>query len=287
MLDIGNPNDVIEELKQKFLRLHNRFLAVAMDYKYYINPNISDMEIYRLRNNIIFRLQSARFHFQLLLEHHHYVEHNIKELHKSQNPILNGGPELQMYQMQATEEIYSLFDSLVYHLCSNFDYLFRLVNFIHGKTELSQPKWNLFRTDKNLKNNVYCSKELIEVLTILDDKFVYPLIKHRSFLIHNEYAIGGHQIVLNDLKTRFLVTETLKSHFPELTIEFGEEEMSITFAAKWLIDKTFETITEVLFEVRDDIVRNQKEVLPVFFSLGPNNTMQSTSVHYWGDRTQI
>jgi hypothetical protein len=287
MLDIENPNESVENLKDKFLRLHNRFIAVAMDYKYYIDSNISDNEIYKLRDNVTFRLESAKFHFELLLQHNYYIEHNVKEIHKSQHPVLNGGIELQMYQIQATKEIYSLFDSLVYHLCSNFDYLFRLINFIHGNTELAQPKWNLFRTDKNIKSNVYCSKELIEALTILDDKFVYPLIKHRSFLIHNEYAIGGHQIILNDLKTRFLVTETLKNHFPELTKEFGEKEMSIGFAAKWLIDKTFETITEVLFEVRDDIIRNRKEVLTLFFMRGPNNTMQSPSVGYWGDRKQV
>lgn len=287
MLDIENPNESLKEIKEKFLRLHNRFLAIAMDYKYYINSNISDQEIYKLRNNVIFRLQSARFHFELLLNHHHYIDHNIKEIHKSQDPILGGGIELQVYQIRATEEIYSLFDSLVYHLCSNFDYLFRLINFIHGKTDLVQPKWNLFKSDKNVKNNIYCSKELIEALDIHDEKFVYPLIKHRSFLIHNEYAIRGHQIFLNDLKTRFLVTETLKNHFPELTAEFEEKEMSISFAAKWLIDKTFETITEVLFEIRDDIVRNRKEVLPLFFSISSDNTMESTSVYYWGDRKQI
>lgn len=287
MLDIENKNELLKELREKFLRLHNRFLAVAMDYKYYIDPNISDNEIYKLRDNVIFRLQSARFHFELLLQHHNYVEYNIKEIHTGQLPILNGGIELQMYQRQATEEIYSLFDSLIYHLCSNFDYLFRLINFIHGETELAQPKWNLFKSDKNIKKNIYCSKELIDALDILDQTFVYPLIKHRSFLIHNEYAVGGHQIFLNDLKTRFLVTETLINHFPELTIEFGEEEMSISFVAKWLIDKTFETITEVLFEVRDDIIRNRKQVQPIFFSLGPNNAMQSTSVNYWGERNQI
>lgn len=287
MIDIENPNESIDELEDKFLRLHNRFIAVAMDYKYYINPQIDDHEIYKLRDNVIFRLQSARFHFQLLLQHQFYIEHTIKEIHTSQHKVLNGGPQLQIYQMQATEEIYSLFDSLVYHLCSNFDYLFILINFIHGKTNLAQPKWNLFRSDKNLKNNIYCTKELIDALDILDQKFVYPLIKHRSYLIHNEYAIGALQLVLNDFKTRFLATETLKEHFPELSKEFGEKDISISFAAKWLIEKTFETITEVLFEVRDDMIRNRKQVQPVFFSLGPNNTMQSSSVHYWGKRDDI
>lgn len=203
MLDIENQDETIRGLTDKFLRLHNRFIAVAMDYKYYINPNISDNEIYKLRDNVLFRLQSAKFHFELLLQHHYFIEQNIKEIYKSQDPIFNGGIQLQIYQRQAVEEIYSLFDSLIYHLCSNFDYLFRLINFINGKTSLTQPKWNLFKSDKNIKSNVYCSKELIEALEILDQKFVYPLIKHRSFLIHNEFAVGGLELILDDFKTDF------------------------------------------------------------------------------------
>ena len=287
MLDIENPEESLSDLRKKFLILHDRFLALAIDYKFYINPEITDSEIYKLRDNVIFRLQSAKFHYELLLNHHFFIEQNIKELCKNKSPMISGNVNLQIYQMQSTEEIYSLFDSLVYHLCSNFDYLFRLINFVHGNTQLAQPKWNLFKSDKNIKNNLYCSTELINALNKLDENFVYPLIKHRSYLIHNEYAIGGIQIVLNNLQTRFLVTDVLKSHFPELTTKYGTTEMSINFAAKWLIDTTFETINEILFEIRDDIKRNRKEVMPLFFSLGLNNTMESSSVNYWGERNEI
>jgi hypothetical protein len=286
-LDINNPDQEIEMLTEKFLRLHSRFLAVAMDYKFYINSSISDYEIYKLRDNVIFRLHSARFHFELLLQYHDVVESNMKEIYKSQHPMLNGGPELVMYQRQAAEEIYSLFDSLIYHLCSIFDYLFRLINFIHGKTNLINPKWNLFKSDKNIKHNLYCSKEMIDALEILDQRFVYPLIKHRSHLIHTEFAIGGLQLVLNDLQTRFLATKTLKDHFPEIEKQFGNQEITINFAAKWLIDEAFKSITEVLFELREDMKRNKKVSMPLFITLGPNNTVQETSIHHWGDRNIV
>lgn len=284
-LDIENPTSEINLLQDKFIRLHNRFLAIAMDYKYYINSSISDHEIYRLRNNVIFRLQSARFHFEILLQYHDIVEENIKNIYKKQNPILNGGPDLVIYQRQAAEEIYSLFDSLVYHLCSIFDYLFRLVNFIHGKTELTNPKWNLFKSEKNLKSNLFCSKEMIDALEIVDQRFVYPLIKHRSHLIHTEFATGGVQLILSDdLKVRFLATEKLKSHFPEIQNQFGNQDLTIAFAGKWLIDESFKSITEVLFELREDMIRNKKVKIPLFVRIGENNTMQETSTPYWGDR---
>lgn len=287
MLDIEDYDQTIKELNRKFSRLYNRFIALAMDYKYYINPSMSDNEIFKLRDNIIFRLQSAKFHFELLSNHNSNIENNIREIYERQDRIFNGGIELVEYKNLATKEIYSLFDSLIYHLCSNFDYLFRLINFIHGNTLLNQPKWNLFKSDKNLKNNIYCSREIIDALDVLDQKFVYPLIKHRSFLIHNEYAVGGVKLILDDFKIRFLTTNALKDHFPELKKEFEDKEISIGFSAKWLIEKTLETITEILFEVRDDIIRNKKDVKPSMFYMGSDNLKQSPSVVYWGNRNLV
>ncbi len=282
ILNIENPLASIEDLKRKFLRLHDRFLGVAMDYKFYIKSDIKDDEIHKLRNNVLFRLQSARFHYKLLIDYHLAIEKNLKNLHQNNFNTI----QLHSYEINSTEEIYSLFDSFVYHLCSNFDYLFRLVNFIHGKTDLKQPKWNLFRSDKNIKDNLYCSKELIEELTIIDDNFVYPLIKHRSFLIHNEFAVGN-LILFNDLESTFLVSKSLKNHFPELTNEYANQEITLIFAANWLINKTFQAITQVLFAIKDDIIRNNNETQPLFFMIDSNNKMQSPSQHYWGRKEEI
>ena len=151
MKDIDNPNEEFVKLTKRFELLHNRFIAISMDYKHYIDYKINDYEVFKLRDNIIYRLSSARFHFQILLKYHNAVENRLKDFYvKNPKEFLDRGFKLMNIQEQSIREIYSLFDSMIYHLCSIFDYLFRLINFAHGKTIVTNPKWNLFKTAKNL-----------------------------------------------------------------------------------------------------------------------------------------
>lgn len=282
LLDLGKRADELKKLDKKFTRLHNRFLAVAMDYKYYINPTLGDAEIFKYRDNVIFRLQSARFHFNLLLQFQEIIEDKINKMSYIEDPI-----RYTAFQKQAIEEIYSLFDSMVYHVCSIFDYLFSLINFIHGQTKLVNPKWNLFKSNKNLDKKLYCSEELIKALDIIDQDFVYPLIKHRSHLIHTEHAVGNIIFNYSELKVRFLVTKTLKDHFPNFEKENGNIDTTLGYAAKWLLDKSFKSVTEVLFEIKDDMKKNKKTEIPLFFTWGPDNTIQEPSIPYWGNRSIV
>ncbi|OCK53193.1 hypothetical protein BA768_01160 [Chryseobacterium sp. CBo1] len=84
-----------------------------------------------------------------------------------------------------------------------------------------------------------------------------------------------------------MVTDALKTHFPDFTKENGNIPTTLAFAAKWLIDKSLKCITEVLFEMREDMIRNKKVTVPLFFTLGENNSIKEPSVFYWGDRQNI
>lgn len=282
LLDIGDRVAESKKLDEKFTRLYDRFIAVALDYKYYINDKLGDSEIFEHRDNVIFRLNSARFHFNLLLQFQDIIEDNLKDIPQIENPVKH-----RQYLRQSSQQIYSLFDSMVYHVCSIFDYLFSLINCIYGKTQLNNPKWNLFKSDKNLKFNLYCSNELIKSLDVIDEIFVYPLIKHRSHLIHTAHAVGNMHFTNTNNKLRFLVTDTLKSHFPDFTKENGNIPTTLSYAAKWLIDKSFKYVTEVLFETKEDMIRNKKLSVPLFFILSEDNAVQEPSIHYWGNRNII
>jgi hypothetical protein len=290
--DIDNPQREFENLGKRFSLLHNRFLAVAMDYKYYIDENITDYEIYTLRDNVLYRLHSAIFHFQLLIDHHTKVENRLGKLY-SLNPseVLQGGFKLISIQEKSTKEIYALFDSMIYHLCSIFDYIFRLINYIHGQTILDNPKWNKFRDAKNLRDYCYCSKEIIPKLQQLDTDFIYPLIKHRSHLIHTENDMGDFKLNFDisgkNFNAQFKATKLFKENFKEIDNENQNMDLTIKFVSFWLIDKTLKTTTDLLFELRDDMIRNKKIPHGMFAMTGPNNTLQSPSAHYWGDRNEF
>jgi hypothetical protein len=287
--DVENPVEEFRKLSKRFNLLNDRFLAVAMDYKYYIDSTITDHEIYKLRDNVIYKLQSAKFHFQLLLEYHDRIEYHLYEIYKT-NPkaIIQNEKEFVILQHQSIREIYSIFDSMIYHLCSIFDYLFRLINFAHNKEIAENPKWNLFQTKRNLKDYIFCSEKMVEKLQIFDQNFVYPLIKHRSYLIHTENDMGEFTLTINlkdkNFDAKFMSTELFKNHFPEIVKENGNTEMTIKYSALWLIDKTIINATEVLFELSEDMNRNKKIEFGLFVRIGENNKMESPSTPYWGDR---
>ena len=289
ILDIENPKEELEKLNKRFEIINNRFLAIAMDYKHYIDSTINDNEVYKLRDNVIYRLQSSSFHFQLLLNHHHIVENRLKELYKQcPEKILKNSFELMAIQEQSTKEIYSLFDSLIYHLCSIYDYLFRLINFSHGKTIVKNPKWNLFKSEKNYKSYEFCSKEIIPKLDELDKIFVYPLIKHRSHLIHTENDIGDFKLTFNlggdNFNAKYKATKLFIENFPLILNKTNEAEFTIKYASIWLIDQTIITTTDILFELREDMIRNKKISHGMFVLLGSDNTVEAMSSPFWGDR---
>lgn len=287
--DVKNPVEEFIKLSKRFNLLNDRFLAVAMDYKYYIDSTITDHEIYKLRDNVIYKLQSAKFHFQLLLEYHDRIEYHLDEIYKT-NPkaIIQNEKEFVILQHQSIREIYSIFDSMIYHLCSIFDYLFRLINFAHNIEIAENPKWNLFQTRRNLKDYMFCSEKMVEKLQIFDQNFVYPLIKHRSYLIHTENDLGEFTLTINlkdkNFDAKFMSTELFKNHFPEIVKENKNTEMTIKYSALWLIDKTIINATEILFELSEDMKRNKKIEFGLFVRIGENNTMESPSTPYWGDR---
>lgn len=289
--DLQNPLEAFNELTNQFRRLEDRFLAIAMDYKYYIDSNITDNEIYNLRDSVLYRLRSARFHFQLLLEHHFKIEKRLENLHEEEGPkeFFNEGFKLHSIRIQSTNEIYSLFDSIMYHLCSIFDYLFRLINYSHRGTILDKPKWNRFQDKRHQKDFIYCSEEITRKLEGFDREFVYPLIGHRSHLIHTENDIGDFTLNYNlsgkDFHVMFFATELFLDNFPQIKENVGEDtRITIKHAAIWLIERTIKTTTEILFELRDDMIRNKKQSFGFFAMIGENGTIQSPSAGYWGKR---
>ncbi len=292
MKDFKSSEEQIDKLNERLKLLQNRFIGVALDYNYFIDPRLENKQIFQLRDNVIFRLRSSIFLFQTLYEHHKKVEHRFNLLYaENLTEFMQSGFEMQSLQSISTREIYTLFDSMMYHLCSIFDYVFRLINFAHGKTILDKPLWNKFRDKKNVRQQIYCSAELIPILQKHDDDFVYPLIRHRSSLIHTENDTGEFKlsgtIGSGKFDAIFEATSLFKQNFPEISKNMEDSNYTINYASNWLIDKTIEVVTDILFELKDDLERNKK-VQPGSMGgivyVSDDGSIRSPSLNYWGNR---
>ncbi len=78
IIDITDEKSEFTKIDSEFYLLNNRFMALAMDYKHYIDSNIRDNKIYTLRDNINYRLCSAKFHIELLFHHIRNIEKNVE-----------------------------------------------------------------------------------------------------------------------------------------------------------------------------------------------------------------
>lgn len=95
-------------------------MALAMDYKHYIDNSIRDNKIYTLRDNINYRLYSAKFHLEILFNHIRNIEKNVENQTIIRNP--NQVP-IESFIPIYMQQITSLFDSFIYHTISVFDYI--------------------------------------------------------------------------------------------------------------------------------------------------------------------
>jgi len=77
--------------------------------------------------------------------------------------------------------------------------------------------------------------------------------------------------------------KVLEADYPRSALH-EVKDFTIKYASVWLIGKAIQTTTEILFELRDDMKRNQKVPHGMFVLLGPNNTIQPASTPYWGQK---
>jgi hypothetical protein len=120
IIDINDYNSEFTKIDREFSLLNHRFMALAMDYKHYIDNSIRDNKIYTLRDNINYRLYSAKFHLEILFNHIRNIEKNVENQTIIRNP--NQVP-IESFIPIYMQQITSLFDSFIYHTISVFDYI--------------------------------------------------------------------------------------------------------------------------------------------------------------------
>ena len=189
-LDVVEINGEFEKLDQRFELLEQRFRAVAMDYKYYIENSWDETEIYRLRDEVSYRLFSSRFHIELLLRHHSLVKFQLEERFKKDSEYFanqyigaNGtNPLFEHYQKQ----ISAIFDSTIFHMTSAFDYMATLCNYVCGKQKQEKFKWTQIAKAVRDPNNPFFQTKIAKTIDSIDRNFTGKLYNHRSHLIHTQ-----------------------------------------------------------------------------------------------------
>lgn len=258
IIDIKDRNQTFQEISRGIDTLNKAFRALNADYAYHLETIYGkDHRILKMHEDIDFRLFSSQFHLELLLRQHYYIEERISAEYKA-NPekilrqIFPSNPIFDYCE----KEITAIFESIVFHLASVYDYLSTIISFICNNKDESISKWSNLERACRQKDNLK-EKEIAKIIVKEHNNFVNPLYKYRSGLIHDKTDL--HPIEF-DLKldsgksdVKFFINKNLTKNFSELRKLAKTNKITISFGSSWLIEKTIDSLIQILVGVKEEI----------------------------------
>jgi hypothetical protein len=262
-------------------------MALAMDYKHYINSNINDNKIYTLRDNINYRLYSAKFHVELLFNHIRNIEKDIENntliRSPSQVPIIGYIP---IY----TQQITSLFDSFIYHTVSVFDYIGTLANYISSKNKENTLMWTQLAKSVRDDKHILSQTKFSNVIDEIDREFVGKLYDHRALLIHRRADLGGYNHTHSygnrkKVTTTFFAGKNIIKCFKQLKEISENGNITLKYVTVWILNEVIIKISEILFSMKEELESKDTGKEPVMFYLHPETKEKlPISFNYWNEK---
>ncbi len=211
--------------------------------------NLKDYPNFLLRDSIIYRLFSMRFHLYLLND----IQENIIKSMKMKFP----DEDTKLFLLGRDQMLY-IFDDIVFGLCSLLDYLGNMIGLVYIGQHKANIKWSgcikSCRDKNNLLNNYSISKYLIEQ----DKLWVSDLYCYRSRLIHDRKDSVGAKRVITFGNETFNVNFNVgkPTMFLNIIKEYSEkndvDNQSIIDIAFWLMKKNLSVIKDVVETIRMD-----------------------------------
>lgn len=258
-IDIDDVEKSFNDLRQSILQIHSLMNRIGSDYLNKMNSTLSwdkNNRVFRLRDSITYRIDSILFHYTLLLDIQVRFQERI-----DQNPFAD---ELSFkYMMLAREQEVFLFDSIVFHIISLYDYLGNLIDYICCNKSQSRLKWNGVTKLLHDNGNSSLQKSDLKLIILKWDKdFVNTLYRHRSDLIHYNLDFGnaGYKMDIPNEKGQLEIAAPYRfvHNFNELKSLSQEKTVMINYAVDWLLKKTMTSVEEIVAGILGYIENNGK-----------------------------
>ncbi|WP_343607744.1 hypothetical protein [Chryseobacterium oranimense] len=293
---IENPKEYFDEIEKLISVVFEGFMALAMDYGYHINNVFGQSDkgkhtIYELRDNIHYRLNSSKLHFYLLLRRKIEIEQKFSEMLEKNPTVFNGFFMGNPHFDHASDEIMSIYDSIIFHLSSAFDYLAMMLQFVFGKNPQSNLQWITLAKHCYSEVSDFNNKKFKENIKNVDREFVSKFNDYRAELIHRKksssFANVSWKLLSGEIDTKFICSEKIKSSFKKILDK--EKNYCITYITYLLIKQTVLNIGIVLEGVEREFKENYNPHSPILnnggfqiISMNPETKYaESPSNDYW------
>ena len=273
----------MKNVLKDFQSIDNNMIAIGMDYKYYLDSSFNDKKIYEFRDNILYRLRSTKLHINILVNLLNSLDQELTNIYSKEN----GQISTQIYFENRKSDISSLFDSVIFHIVSAFDYVSNLVGFLCIKNQ-KKIKWTQFAKSVRDEKNELSQTNFSKLIDNLDRTFIGRLYDHRSYLIHigndNRKSSLSIDLMKRKVETKIIASSTFNKNFSELRELGKENDLSISYILFWLLNKTTKSIIDIQFGLKEYMETNKKNEIPFMFMKGPNNEVLPVSSNYWSGK---
>lgn len=273
----------MQNVLKKFQSIDNNMIAIGLDYKQYIDSGFDNKKIYEFRDNILYRLRATKFHISILVNLLDSLDKELTEIH-SQN---SGGINIHMHFEHRKSNISSLFDSIIFHIISAFDYVSNLVGYL-GLKNHKKIKWTQLAKAVRDEKNELSKANFSKLIDELDRAFIGRLYDHRSYLIHIGNDSGKSslsiELIKGKVETKLISSSTFNKNFYELKELGKDNDLSISFVLFWLLNKTTDSIIDIQYGLKEYMEENRTNEVPFMFMKGPNNEVLPVSMNYWSGK---
>lgn len=294
-LDIQDRKQSLELLNKVIQRTEFGIRAVSIMYDEHSDDQFAKDNIYRLKDNIFYRLQLILIQYRILIQEFYRNEHKLNELNKKEPGALllqNYNPHLHSTILDIT----SVFDSIIFQMVSVFDYFSHYISYIILKNKQNTLYWTKLAKASYGKDNEISKLQIKEVIKSADNKFVGRLYDYRSNLIHNKLdspvsvvsiPIGEKgQVILKTSISKNL-QKKFKSYFNDPTIK----NITVLYFTEFLIKETSTIIESILLglviEIKSQSHYNQnlasRKKLMLGYADPETKTFMRISDKFWND----
>lgn len=281
--DIENLEEELKNIDQKISKLTNLFIAIGFDYTTYIDIEAKQDKIFELRDNVLYRFFASRYHLKLLLDHLRYADMQLTEQYR--NIKNQNGIGLHINHEILKKETYSLFDSFIFHLTSLFDYASNLTEYCCINNKSGTYKWPKLARSVRGNKNVWTDLPINEIIDRIDREFVGRLYDHRSFVIHDGSSTPSSNFSIDLMhakcESKYLAPKKLTNRFSELKLLSKEYDLSLEFVLVWIMNKSIESIEDIIFAIKATMQKIKKFDSGHFFFKDSNGVFLPPSTPYW------
>jgi len=249
-LDIQDRQQSFDLLNKIVKRVEFGIRAVSIMYDEHSDDQFAKDNIYRLKDNIFYRMQLILVQYRILIQEFYRNEHILNEFNKKKpGSLLLEGFNPHLYS--TTLDITSVFDSIIFQMVSVFDYFSHYISYVILKNKQNTLYWTKLAKASYGKDNEISKLQINEVIKSVDNKFVGRLYDYRSNLIHNKLdspisivsiPMGEKERVELKISISNELQKKFKSYFYDPTIK----NITVLYFTEFLIKETSTIIESIL-----------------------------------------